>query len=181
MSRHPVPRIVLAAVIAVAVLAPATACADPPVSPLPAAQPSGPSDGLPSGPTSVSPPPSRTPVEVATTSADRPTPPRSTKTSAAPKPAPSTSERPSTCLGAVRYDLDLATEELALIRSLCFATGGVLRIQGIGPGEVTVDRTDLVSQHYEAGVVDIRFVRTGTVAVRIPQEGTTHTITVVIN
>ncbi|MBO4207757.1 hypothetical protein [Micromonospora echinofusca] len=180
MSRHPVSRIALAATLAVAVLAPVTACADPPVSPLPAAQPSNPSDGSPSAPTVVPPAPSRTPVKVETTRADRPAPPKTTRTGTAPKPAPSESERPSTCLGAVRYDLDVATEELALIRSLCFATGGVLRIQNIGPGEVTVDRTDLVSQHYEAGVVDIRFVRTGTVAVRIPQEGTTHTITVVI-
>ena len=43
-----------------------------------------------------------------------------------------------------------------------------------------MDRPDLVSQHYEAGVVDIRFVRPGTVAVTIPKEGREHTITVVV-
>ncbi|MGV9212593.1 hypothetical protein ACTFTM_12110 [Micromonospora sp. RB23] len=36
--------------------------------------------------------------------------------------------------GAVRHDLPLAETEIELLRSLCFATGAVLRIQGIGPG-----------------------------------------------
>lgn len=80
----------------------------------------------------------------------------------------------------MRYDLPLAETEIELLKSLCFATGAVLRIQGIGPGLVTVDRPDLVSQHYEAGVVDIRFVRPGTVAVTIPKDGREHTITVVV-
>ncbi|WP_225319848.1 hypothetical protein [Micromonospora aurantiaca (nom. illeg.)] len=74
----------------------------------------------------------------------------------------------------------LAETELALLKSLCFAAGGILRIRGIGPGEVTVDREDLVSRSYEAGVVDIRFVRTGTVVVTIPQDGRTYPITVVV-
>lgn len=74
----------------------------------------------------------------------------------------------------------MADTELELLRSLCFATGAVLRIQGIGPGLVTVDRPDLVSQHYEAGVVDIRFVRPGTVAVTIPKDDRAHTIDVVV-
>lgn len=80
----------------------------------------------------------------------------------------------------MRYDLPLAETELELLRSLCFAAGAVLRIQGIGPGLVTVDRPELVSQHYEAGVVDIRFVRPGTVDVTIPQQDREHTITVVV-
>ena len=80
----------------------------------------------------------------------------------------------------MRYDLVLAETELALLKSLCFATGGVLRIRGIGPGQVTVDREELVSRSYEAGVVDIRFVRAGTVVVTIPQDGRTYPITVVV-
>lgn len=80
----------------------------------------------------------------------------------------------------MRYDLPLAETELELLRSLCFATGAVLRIQGIGPGLVTVDRPELVSQHYEAAVVDIRFVRPGTVDVTIPQQDREHIITVVV-
>ncbi len=66
------------------------------------------------------------------------------------------------------------------MRSLCFATGGVLRIQGIGPGQVEVDQEHLVSRSYEAGVVDIRFVRAGTVVVSIPQDGRTYPVTVVV-
>jgi hypothetical protein len=37
-----------------------------------------------------------------------------------------------------------------------------------------------VSQNYEAGVVDLRFVRPGTVTVSIPQDEQTYTITVVV-
>ncbi|GIJ79637.1 hypothetical protein SAMN05443287_101803 [Micromonospora phaseoli] len=83
------------------------------------------------------------------------------------------------CLGAVRYELVL-TDPGPMPSSLCFATGGVLRIRNIGPGEVTVDREELVDSHYEAGVVDLRFVRTGTVDVFIPREPDTHVITVVV-
>lgn len=56
----------------------------------------------------------------------------------------------------------------------------MLRIQGIGPGEITVDRPELVDHNYEAGVVDLRFVRTGTVDVFIPRPDGTHVITVVV-
>ena len=83
-------------------------------------------------------------------------------------------------MGAIRYDLDLQNTELALLTSMCFATGAVLRVQGIGPGELTAEPADLVSQQYEGGVVDIRFVRPGTVTVTIPQNGQTYTITVVV-
>ena len=37
-----------------------------------------------------------------------------------------------------------------------------------------------MSQSYEAGVVDLRFVRPGTVTVTIPQDEQTYTITVVV-
>lgn len=180
MFRQPIPRFAVLAAVVAAVLAPATACSDPAVSPLPARPPSVPLDTSPSGLPVGSPPPPSTPAAVPTTRRDQPTRPRATKTSTPPRSAPPSTTGPSTCEGAIRYDLDLATTELALLKSLCFATGAVLRIQGIGPGEVTVDRADLVSQHYEGGVVDIRFVRPGTVAVRIPQGGEIHTITVVI-
>ncbi|WP_216592532.1 hypothetical protein [Verrucosispora sioxanthis] len=83
------------------------------------------------------------------------------------------------CLGAVRYELPLS-DPGPLPSSLCFATGGVLRLRDIGPGEVTVDREDLVDSNYEAGVVDLRFLRTGTVDVFIPREAGTHVLTVVV-
>jgi len=79
----------------------------------------------------------------------------------------------------VRYDIDLAQTE-QLPRSLCFGAGAVLRLIGIGPGEVSIDRPDLASSNYEAGVVDIRFLRAGTVAVTIPRTAEPETITVVV-
>jgi hypothetical protein len=83
-------------------------------------------------------------------------------------------------MGTIRYDLDLRETELALVRSMCFHVGAILRLQGIGPGLVTAEPESLVTRSYEAGVQDIRFVRPGTVTVTIPQEEQTHTITVVV-
>ncbi|MFG1660282.1 hypothetical protein ACGFIY_27445 [Micromonospora chersina] len=165
------------ALATLAVLAGTPACADRPVSPLPVRPPA------PAASTVGAAPPPTTTVPGTSTG---------TRPSRSPAPSPPTRSRtvrprasastalPSACLGAVRYDLVLAETELALLKSLCFATGGVLRIRGIGPGLVTVDRADLVSRSYEAGVVDIRFVRAGTVVVTIPQDGRTYPITVVV-
>ncbi|MEU8616155.1 hypothetical protein AB0C29_50050 [Actinoplanes sp. NPDC048791] len=93
---------------------------------------------------------------------------------------PTSTQPTATCYGAVRHDLDLHNTVLDLIKSMCFHTGGVLRLQGIGPGLVTAVPGSLVSRNYEAGVVDLRFVRPGTVTVRIPQDEQTYTITVVV-
>jgi hypothetical protein len=101
-------------------------------------------------------------------------------TTTRPTTRPPTTRPTGTCYGAVRHDLDLQNTELALIKSMCFHVGGVLRLKGIGPGLVTAQPASLVSQNYEAGVVDLRFVRTGTVTVSIPQEEQTYTITVVV-
>ncbi|MFI2648232.1 hypothetical protein [Micromonospora fulviviridis] len=169
-----------AALAVLAVLAGVPACAaDRPVSPLPVRPPAPaastvgaaapPTPTAPAQEPSTVPPPGR-----------RPAPPPPTRSRTARPAAPASTAQPSACLGAVRYDLVLAETELALLKSLCLAAGGVLRIQGIGPGLVTVDREDLVSRSYEAGVVDIRFVRTGTVMVTIPQDGRTYPITVVV-
>lgn len=179
MSRPSFRRVVvvLAATVGVA------ACGADAVSPLPVQPP---------GPTRSTPTPSAIPtipaIPTPTGSPSRP-PPTSSRPVAAPPAPTSTRGTPRTtpppdatpaCQGAVRYDLPLAETEIELLTSLCFATGAVLRIQGIGPGLVTVDRPELVSQQYEAGVVDIRFVRPGTVAVTIPKDGREHTITVVV-
>jgi hypothetical protein len=99
------------------------------------------------------------------------------------KPAtakPTTSKPAGTCYGAVRHDLDLRNTVLDLVKSMCFHTGGVLRLQGIGPGLVTATPGSLVSSSYEAGVVDLRFTRPGTVTLTIPQDEQTYTITVVV-
>ncbi|MEH0973959.1 hypothetical protein V6U77_22795 [Micromonospora sp. CPCC 205546] len=184
------PRLVGVAVLAVAVALPLAGCggAGTPVSPLPVQAPATPASRSPGPPSPVAPSasPSSAPPPAPGTSAvvppPRRPPPVARPTATAgrtPDATRSPSGPPGTCFGAVRHDVVLAETELALLTSLCFATGGVLRIIGIGPGEVTVDREDLVSRSYEAGVVDIRFVRPGTVAVLIPQGGTTHTVTVV--
>ncbi|MER7587488.1 hypothetical protein ABTW72_08120 [Micromonospora sp. NPDC127501] len=154
------------------------------VSPLPV-QPPGPTRTTPTpftiSTTSAIPTPTGSPSRPPPTSA-RPAapPPAPSRTRGTPRTTPPPTDATPACQGAVRYDLPLAETEIELLKSLCFATGAVLRIQGIGPGLVTVDRAELVSQHYEAGVVDIRFVRPGTVAVTIPKDGREHTITVVV-
>lgn len=177
------------AVLAATLTGSVAACGgeDPPVSPLPVQPPAattGHSPGPPAAsPPSVSPSVPGTPGPASVVPPARRSPPAPLPTTGAgrtPSATRSPSGPPGTCYGAVRYDLVLAENELALLRSLCFASGGMLRIIGIGPGEVTVDREDLVSRSYEAGVVDIRFVRPGTVDVLIPQGGTTHPVTVVV-
>lgn len=99
-------------------------------------------------------------------------------------PSPSrTPTRPPaspSCEGAVVHTIDVAADELALVPAMCLAAGAVLRIENIGPGEVTTDSPELVAQHYEAGVVEVRFVRKGTVVVTIPQGDRAYDITVVI-
>ncbi|MEU4568808.1 hypothetical protein [Micromonospora sp. NPDC023956] len=176
-------RLVPATVVAVALTGVVAACGaggDVPVSPLPVQPPSvaptrTPGPPVPSATSAAPPPTAGRPVVVPTSR--RPAPAPSTRT---PTATVSPTGLPDSCHGAVRYDLVLAETELALVTSLCFATGAVLRIIGIGPGEVTVDREDLVSRSYAGGVVDIRFVRPGTVTVLIPQEGMTYPITVVV-
>ncbi|MEU5788771.1 hypothetical protein ABZ754_13710 [Micromonospora purpureochromogenes] len=153
------------------------ACGQTPVAPLPvrpptpAAAPSTPAAAAPSAPPGPA-------TLAATPRPSVPVGPAPTRSRGTRSPSPS--PRSSACLGPVRYDLDLAETEVALLKSLCLTAGGVLRIQGIGPGEVTVDREDLVSRSYEAGVQDIRFLRAGTVGVTIPQGGEAHTVAVVV-
>ncbi|MER5454963.1 hypothetical protein ABT008_09270 [Micromonospora sp. NPDC002389] len=171
-----------------AVLVIAAGCADKPVSPLPVRppDPTPPSSAASSSPT---PPITGAPPLAGPPTIDaRPSTSRATRSPSPPSPVPTTrrgtphppSPTPTdACLGAVRYDLVLA-DIGPMPSSLCFATGGVLRIQGIGPGQVTVDRPELADSHYEAGVVDVRFLRSGTVDVTIPHEGMVHVVTVVV-
>ncbi|MEG3633672.1 hypothetical protein [Micromonospora palythoicola] len=167
--------------LAVVLVAGAGGCADEPVAPLPV-RPPAPTSAPPPSPPSTRPSgtPVGTPPTVGTVPTTRPAPapraPTPQRSTRAPTPTPSMSE---SCLGAVRYELPLS-DPGPLPSSLCFATGGVLRLRDIGPGEVTVDREDLVDSNYEAGVVDLRFLRTGTLEVFIPREAGTHVITVVV-
>jgi hypothetical protein len=153
--------------------APLAACGADPLSPLPV-QAAAPATTASAPPSTVARPGNSPPRVAASPAAGNP---GHTTT----KPAqPPTTKPTSTCYGAVRHDLDLQNTELALVRAMCFRVGGVLRLQGIGPGLVTAEPASLVSQNYEAGVVDLRFVRTGTVTVSIPQDEQTYPITVVV-
>jgi hypothetical protein len=161
------------ATLAVAVLLMVPGCAGEPLAPLPV-QVTGPSTATPT-PSSTSGRPPLTTTAVTTAPATRATG-RPTR----PAPPPAEPSADTACLGAVRYEIDLQETVLDLITSLCFRVGGVLRLRGIGPGLVTATPADLVAQSYEAGVVDLRFLRPGTVTVGIPQEDRTHTIEVVV-
>jgi hypothetical protein len=147
--------------LAVVVAVPTGGCAAQPVSPLPVEAPTTtPSGSAPVAGSSGSPAASRSvgPVKTST-----------------PKPT-----EDENCRGPIRYSLDVQSPELALVRSMCFRVGGVLRLQNIGPGLVDARPERLVSQTYEAGVVDVRFVRPGTVTVTVPESGRKYKITVVV-
>jgi hypothetical protein len=178
MPRPSIRHLLAAGALALIATAPLAACRADSVSPLPVevadtVRPAtATANPTPSGtpkapPTGVSPPHTARP----------PTGTRPTKTKTV---KPTHTKPTSSCLGAVRYDLDLHNTVLDLIKSMCFHTGGVLRLQGIGPGLVTATPESLVSQNYEGGVVDLRFIRPGTVTVTIPQDERTYTITVVV-
>jgi hypothetical protein len=166
MHRFTIRHIVAAGALALIATVPMTACTADPVSPLPV-------QAAEADPTAATKPPAATP----TASSPR----RVTTSPARAHPTRTRTTRPtSSCFGAVRHDVDLRNTVLDLIRSMCFRTGGVLRLQGIGPGLVTATPESLVAQSYEGGVVDLRFVRPGTVTVTIPQDEKTYTITVVV-
>lgn len=178
----------LAAVVAAALMtAPVTACAGEPLAPLPVqAAPTTPATATPAtGAATPSAAASRPPVT--TTPKPPPSIRRTARATTATTVRPTTrattappSSRPSTCFGAVRYDLDLQNTVLDLLPSMCFRAGGVLRLQGIGPGLVTAAPAGLTSQTYAGGVVDLRFLRPGTVTVTVPQDDGPHIITVVV-
>jgi hypothetical protein len=162
---------------------PLAACADPSVSPRPAQAAEKDTSAAPAQTSSTATPDASAragnpePGAVRTPAGPQPVKTRTVE----PAPAkPATSKPASTCYGAVRHDLDLRNTVLDLVKSMCFHTGGVLRLQGIGPGLVTATPGSLVSSSYEAGVVDLRFIRPGTVTVTIPQDEQTYTITVVV-
>jgi len=172
----------LTAGILAASLAVAGCAAESPVSPLPieaaatSVVPAPPATTAPTPTASLPPSLSPSPRPAATTRT------RETVTSS-PTPghtSASPSTLPPSCEGAVVYPIDAANDELALVRGVCLAVGAVLRIEHIGPGEVTTDAPDLVDPHYEAGVYEIRFVRPGTVVVTIPQNGRAYDIPVVV-
>jgi hypothetical protein len=154
-----------------------TGCGGPLVSPLPIEAPVA----LPSPSLSRSPslPRSAAPTTPPPSTPRRPTSPAPTRRSSSPSSRP-TPSLPAACYGPVRVEMS-PHEPMASATSLCIAAGGVLRISGTGPGTVEIDREDLADQHYEAGVVDVRFLRPGTVVVTVAlDEDSTETITAVV-
>jgi hypothetical protein len=125
-------------------------------------------------------PATRTALPSPTTTAP-PQPPRPPRIRQRPSASPTAEPtRESSCYGRVVYELEVAETEFAVLGPLCFSTGAVLRLQGIGPGLVTVDPESLVAQSYEAAVYDITFLRPGTVEVTIPHDERIDTVTVVV-
>jgi hypothetical protein len=157
---------------ALALIASVAGCGGDPLTPLPVQAASAGPAAVPSGSpaaktgTGTSPPASIRPPAVVK--------PTRTRT---PKPRP-TSE--SACFGAIQYDIDVSKDVLDLHKSMCFHTGGILRLKNIGPGLVEQEPDSVVSGSYEAGIVTLRFIRPGTATVTVPQEDQTHTITVVV-
>ncbi len=64
--------------------------------------------------------------------------------------------------------------------SLCLSVGAVLAVEDTVPDSVTAEPADDVSTSYEAGVVDVRFLRPSTVAVTVNREVDPFTIAVVV-
>jgi hypothetical protein len=91
--------------------------------------------------------------------------------SSPPKPSPA-------CQGAVKVTLD-ASEGGPPWGALCLKVGAVLRVENLGPGELSASPANPVSCWYEAGVHECRFVRPGTVRFTMtgPQS---HSLTVVV-
>jgi hypothetical protein len=170
--------IAAAGALALIATVPLAACGDPSVSPRPA-QAAGNESTVPDQTPGTTPSASARAGNADPGVARQPAGQKPAKTKTV-KPAQTATEPTGTCYGAVRHDLDLHNNELALVKSMCFHTGGVLRLQGIGPGLVTATPGSLVSSNYEGGVVDLRFVRPGTVTVTIPQDEQAYTITVVV-
>ena len=73
-----------------------------------------------------------------------------------------------------------ADTELALVKSICVATGAILRVEGTGPGTVSAEPQASVSQFYEAGIVECRFLAAGTVTITIERDGEFFEIAVVV-
>ena len=165
--------------LALTVVALLAACGGDALAPLPgqalAASPSTPAAAV-SAPHPETPASAEPSAATTAPATGAPRPARTRTRTADPKPVDSSDN----CLGAVRYELDLQSTELEMIKSMCFHIGGTLRLQGIGPGLVTATPRELVSGNYEAGVQDLRFLRAGTVTVTIPQDERTYQIEVVV-
>lgn len=169
MQRPSIRHLAAVGTLALITVLPAAACGSQPVSPLPVeAGTATPSQSV-SPSAAESTPPANAPPKVQN-------PPAVQR----PKTSTSRPTAPSSCKGAIRETVDVHNTELALLKSMCFATGAVLRLRNTGPETVTATPDSLVSANYEGGGYDIRLLRPGTATVKIKKDGQTYPITVVI-
>jgi hypothetical protein len=80
---------------------------------------------------------------------------------------------PPDCMGAVIYTVN-ASDAGSPKRPMCIAVGGVVRVENLGPGNLSVNPSDRVSCWYEAAITECRLIRTGTVTFnisRVPKVG----------
>ncbi len=108
-----------------------------------------------------------------------------------PKPSKVRTQRPQptvepanepACLGAEIVEVEVDSQDLSFAETDCMKVGGVLRLRGIDPtaNMVSVTPESYVKRHYEAGVVDIRFIRKGTVEIEVRLDGNKYPLTRVI-
>jgi hypothetical protein len=64
-------------------------------------------------------------------------------------------------------------------QAICMKVGAELRVENLGPGELTATPSNLVSCKYEAGIHQCRLVRAGTFTVETNGTGGVRTLTVV--
>ena len=172
MPRFKIRHVVAAGALALIATVPTAGCAGRTLSPLPV-------DAAETAPaTTAGPTPTASPTGSALPGvAQPPTVRKPTKAKTTKSTAPS----PTDCY-RTRQVVDVPTTVIDLLGVMCFYTGVILRLQGIDPSQVvTREPADLAVLSYEAGGVDVTFVRRGTVTITIPQEeGQNHTITVVV-
>lgn len=85
---------------------------------------------------------------------------------------------PPACMGAVIYRVD--ADAGSSKRSVCIAVGGVVRVENLGPGNLSVSPSSLVSCWYEAAVTECRLIRTGTVTFETSGEPKVGPLTVMV-
>ena len=160
MHRSTLLPLAVSAGLALTVLASTAACGGGLVSPLDP-------DAFPASAPATSPSPLPTTTRPP---ARRPAPTR------APPSTTLTATPTSACMGPVVLTLPADTR----IGSFCIELGGILRVQGTGPDMVFRDPEANASYFYEAGIVELQFIRPGTVTVTIHRDGEIHAITVVV-
>ncbi|HZM82400.1 MAG TPA: hypothetical protein VFC19_42310 [Candidatus Limnocylindrales bacterium] len=97
---------------------------------------------------------------------------------ARPKPSQVAAD-PLSCMGAVVYRVNYS--EGSFKGRVCIAVGGVVRVENLGPWNLSIDPSGLVSCWYEAAVRECRLIRTGTVTFKTKGVPNAGTFTVVIS